>query len=121
MTLRKEAIVGNKMKFDIKWVVGPVFYDPGGSRPRLVILACLFSLPCFRNLSLSLQQVIGDRFVLDWLGYKSPDQPAVEAALVLPAFGFWFSVARWIFVDLRRRLFCYTPRLTLLYIFGYYS
>ena len=48
-------------------------YDPGGSRPRPVIFACLFSL--------SLQQVIGDRCIIDWMGYKSPGQPADGRAL----------------------------------------
>src|SRR4029434_8573121 len=70
-------------------------YDPGGSRPRPVIFACLFSL--------SLQQAIGDRCILDWMGYKSPDQPADGRALVFPSVGYrwswnraWIVNCRWI-------------------------
>ena len=80
-------------------------------------------------LSLSLQQVIGDRCVIDWLGYKSPDQPAVGRALAFPAFGYrwsldsdWILDTRWIVDCRRRRLFCVCDlRLTLHYIFGFDS
>ena len=45
-------------------------------------------------LSLSLQQVIGNRslIIIDWLGYESPDQPADGRALVFPAFGYRWSL-----------------------------
>lgn len=93
----------------------------GGSRPCPVIFACLFSL--------SLQQVIGDRCIVDWLGYKSPDQPEDGRALVIPAFGYrwsldsdWILDTRWIVDCRRRRLFCVCDlRLTLHYIFGFDS
>src|SRR4029434_2146612 len=74
--------------------------DPGGSRPRPVIFACLFSL--------SLQQVIGDRCISDWMGYKSSDQTAEWRALVFPAFGYRWSLDRdwiWILVGFGLSLF----------------
>ena len=72
-------------------------------------------------LSLPKQQVIGNRCILDWMGYKSPDQPAVRRALdsrqlVLD----WSLDSDWI-LDSRRRLFYITLELTVHYIFGLYS
>ena len=86
-------------------------YDPDGSRPRPVIFACLFSL--------SLQQVIEDRCIIDWLCYKSPDQSAVGRALVFPAFGYrwswnrdWIVDCRWILDCRLHRLLYFNPELT---------
>ena len=72
-----------------------------------MIFACLFSL--------SLQQVIEDRWIIDWMGYKGPGQPEDGRAL---DFGYrWCLDSNWIwdtrwkvvgFLDRRRRLFWIT-------------
>ena len=64
--------------------------------------------------------------MVDWLGYKSLDQPADGRALVFPSVGYrwswnrdWIVACRWI-LDFRR-LFYITLELTVHYIFGFYS
>src|SRR4029434_1308189 len=88
---------------------------------------------CMPVLSLSLQQVIGTRCMVDWLGCTRPNQPADGRALVFPSVGYrwswnrdwivnccWIVNCRWI-LDCRRRLFYITLELTVHYTIGFYS